>query len=190
MTGTTAATPDTAGILWDIAAQPSGSSLLKLSGDLKPGWLGKLSSYLSEEKINIIRGHGQKCGPLCWETTFEIQKTNRIIDMHSGFNPLPALMVSPKQAQIPSIKISDLVIEPSTEHGGCIYAEISGKDCIGFLYGILRYFSFYSLFPTKLEISTQGNTAFDRFWLKGVGASTPAKDDMVALYDRLKAILI
>lgn len=189
MTETRTAIPDTTGILWEMTAQPSGTSLLKLSGDLKPGWLGKLSSYLSEEKINIIRGNGQKCGPLCWDTTFEIEKDRRSIDRHNGFDPLPALLASPKQTQIPPIRISDLILEPSTEHGGCIYAEISGKDCIGFLYGILRNFSFYSLFPTKLEISTQGNTAFDRFWLKGVGASIPAKEDVAALYDRLKSIL-
>ena len=188
MTETRTAASDTTGILWDVTPQPSGTSLLKLSGDLKPGWLGKLSSYLSEEKINIIRGAGQKCGPLCWDTTFEIEKTNSSIDMHSGFNPLPALLASPRQVQIPAIRLTDLAIEPSTDHGGSIFAEISGTDCIGFLYGILRNFSFYSLFPTKFEISTRGSMAFDRFWLKGIGASTPVNEDMMALYDRLKTI--
>jgi hypothetical protein len=80
------------------------------------------------------------------------------------------------QFDLPPLKISDFQIERSTRHGGSIYTEISGKDSIGFLYGMLRIFSFYSLFPTELEISTKGMIAADRFWLKGIGASVPTKE--------------
>jgi len=72
-----------------------------------------------------------------------------------------------------------------TRHGGSLYAEISGKDCIGFLYGMLRMFSFYSLFPTELEISTKGMVVHDRFWLKGIGSAAPSDDDLKALHERL-----
>jgi len=90
---------------------------------------------------------------------------------------------------VPLPKISDFQVEYSTRHAGSIYAEISGKDSIGFLYGVLRIFSFYSLFPTELEISTQGRFAFDKFWLKGVGASVPTKEDTIMLNDRLTLML-
>lgn len=177
---------DTSGVHWDMSPSPSGAGLLKLSGDLKPGWLGRLSSHLSCQKINIIRGSARKCGILCWDSSFEIDGMHSHPDSFEGFNPLPALMSSAEQVHLPPIKITDFQIEHSTRHGGSIYTEISGKDCIGFLYGMLRTFSFYSLFPTELEISTRGMTASDRFWLKGIGASVPAKDDLKSLHERLR----
>jgi hypothetical protein len=93
---------------------------------------------------------------------------------------------SAEQVYLPPPQISDFKIEYSPLHRGSLYVEISGKDCIGFLSGILSVFSFYSLFPTELEISTKGKIASDRFWLKGIGASAPVKDDMVVLNERLE----
>lgn len=176
------------GILWEISASPSGSSMLRLSGDLKPGWLGKLSAYVSLKKINIISGTAQKTSPLQWESNFELAGHHSHHDPFKGFNPLPALMGtgSAEQVYLPPPKISDFKIEYVPLHRGSLYVEISGKDCIGFLSGILSVFSFYSLFPMELEIATKGKIAGDRFWLKGIGASVPIKDDMVVLNERLE----
>ena len=38
------------GISWEIAPNDRVSGILKLSGNLKPGWLGQLSSYMSQER--------------------------------------------------------------------------------------------------------------------------------------------
>lgn len=181
--------PDSTGIYWDMGISPSGTDLLKLSGDLKPGWLGRLSSHLSHKKINILTGSARKSAPLCWDASFEIEPAHKHLNPFREFDPLPAIIGPVVQVDLPPLKISDFQIEHSTRHGGSLYTEISGKDCIGFLYGMLRVFSFYSLFPTELEISTKGMIASDRFWLKGIGASVPEKDDMTALHERLTIML-
>lgn len=180
---------DSSGVSWDISASSSGSSILKISGDLKPGWLGRLSSNLSHHKINLKNGSARKCSSLCWEASFEIEARDGISNSLKEFNPLPSITAFDTRVEIPPLLISDFRIERSTRHGGSIYAEISGKDCLGFLYAMLRTFSFYSLFPTELEISTKGMTANDRFWLKGIGASVPAPEDMSSLYERFQTML-
>lgn len=174
------------GITWEIAPDDSKTSTLKLRGDLKPGWLGRLSSYMSQEKINVVRGTAWKCSSLCWDVNFEIEKNHRPIQFNTGFNPLTAFSTGFKEEKdIPSLKISNMIMKRSTRHGGSIYVEVNGKDCIGFLHCILSIFSFYSLFPTELEISTKANTVFDQFWLKGIGFSIPSDEDMMLLNERL-----
>ncbi|MDD2308448.1 MAG: hypothetical protein PHH91_02585 [Desulfuromonadaceae bacterium] len=176
---------DPGDISWDMSTSTSGAAILSIHGNLKPGWLGRLSSYLSLNAINMISGSARKCGSLCWDASFEIEAKSALPNPLKGFNPLPAIMAFDARVVIPQLKISDFVIEHSTRHGGSLYAEISGKDCIGFLYGMLRMFSFYSLFPTELEISTKGTVVHDRFWLKGIGSAAPSDDDLKALHERL-----
>lgn len=173
-------------VYWDMSTSSSGADLLKVHGNLKPGWLGRLSSYLSLNTISMISGSARKCSSLCWDASFEIESRSTIMNPLKGFNPLPAIMAFDSHAVIPPLKISDFLVEHSTRHGGSLYIEISGRDCIGFLYGMLRMFSFYSLFPTELEISTKGMVVYDRFWLKGIGSAAPSHDDLKALYDRLQ----
>lgn len=173
-------------ICWEMSLSPSGTSILKLHGRLKPGWLGRLSSYLAINTINLISGTARKSSSLCWEATFEIGSENIKSDPFAAFDPLPAVTAFEAHAGIPVLKISDYVIEYSARHGGCLYVEISGIDCIGFLYGIVRIFSFYSLFPVELEISTRGLVVHDRFWLKGIGSAAPSDDDLRSLHERLK----
>lgn len=180
---------DSSGVVWELTLSPSGAGMLKLSGDLKPGWLGKLSSYLSHQKINIIRGSATKSSPLCWDASLEVEEKHKNIVPFNGFNPLPAVMGSAVHVDLPLLSLTNFTLEQCSMHGGSLYTEITGKDCLGFLYGILRIFSFYSLFPTELEISTSGMLAQDRFWLKGIGASVPAKEDMTSLHERLTMML-
>ena len=175
-------------ITWGISPHPSGTGVLNLSGDLKPGWLGRLSSNLSHNNFNILSGTALKCSPLRWDASFEVESSHDAPDSFLDFNPLPAVTALPERVPSPTLNLSDFHVEYSTHHGGSIYAEISGKDCIGFLYGVLRVFSFYSLFPTELKISTNGMTAFDRFWLKGIGASVPGKEDISSLHGRLSSM--
>lgn len=177
---------DSADVYWELSTSPYGANILKIHGNLKPGWLGRLSSYLSLNTINTISGTARKSSLLCWEASFEIEARSAKPNALKGFNPLPAIMAVDTRAAIPPLKISDFLIEHSTRHGGSLYTEISGKDCIGFLYGMLRIFSFYSLFPAELDISTKGVVVYDRFWLKGIGSAVPSNDDLKALYERLQ----
>lgn len=174
---------------WEMSPRPSGSNVLSLSGDLKPGWLGRLSSNLSSNNISILNGTALKHSPLRWDASFEVAAEPGSPVTFTEFNPLPAVSGTTERAAAPPLKLSDYQLEFSTRHGGSIYTEIAGADCIGFLYGVLRIFSFYSLFPTELEISTKGKTALDRFWLKGIGASAPDNEDLSALNRRLFTML-
>ena len=180
---------DDTGVTWDMSPRPSGTGVLNLSGDLKPGWLGRLSSNLSSNKISILNGTALKHSPLRWDASFEVASDPGSAVTFKEFNPLPAVTGTTGRVASPPLNLSDYQVEYSTRHGGSIYTEISGADCIGFLYGVLRIFSFYSLFPTELEISTKGKTALDRFWLKGIGASVPEKDDISSLNSRLLTML-
>jgi hypothetical protein len=182
---TTSHKSDSHGICWDISPLPSGTGTLKLSGDLKPGWLGRLSSNLTNNNINIINGSARKCAPLAWEAAFEVDSPG----LFTGFDPLPAVAAPAERVVAPALTISNFNIEYTPRHDGSIYVEISGKDCIGFLYGVMRIFSFYSLFPAELEVSTRGKTAHDKFWLKGIGSSAPERDDMTLLHNRLLMML-
>ena len=181
--------PDSARVLWNLSPSPSGASILTLHGDLKPGWLGRLSSHLSYNMISMTSGSARKSGSLCWDASFEIDVKYSDRDKLKEFDPLCAVMAANDLTILPTLKISDFQVERSTRHGGSVYVEICGKDCIGFLYRVLRVFSFYSLFPIELEISTSGALANDRFWLKGIGSAVPAKEDMTALYERLVMML-
>ena len=174
------------GISWEISPNDRVSSILKLSGNLKPGWLGQLSSYMSQEKINIIKGTACKCGTICWDGLFEIDKGTSPIDAKFDFNLIKAFNGFSDQRIVElSSRISNLSIKRSTRHGGSVYVEISGKDCIGFLSSIMGIFSFCSLFPTELEVTTKAHTVFDQFWLKGVGLSIPTDEDISLLHGRL-----
>jgi hypothetical protein len=151
---------DSTGVSWDISPLPSGAGVLKLSGDLKPGWLGRLSSSLTSNKISILNGAALKHSPLRWDASFEVESIHGFA--FKEFNPLPAVTGTAEQIACPPLKLSDYQVEYSTRHGGSIYTEISGADCIGFLYGVLRMFSFYSLFPTELEYATRFSCFFGR----------------------------
>jgi hypothetical protein len=174
------------GISWEITPNDRVTSTFKLSGNLKPGWLGPLSSYMSQEKINIVKGTACKCSAICWDGLFEIEKGFRPIEIGIDFNPIKAFNeFSGRHAGELSSKISNMSIKRSTRHGGSVYVEITGEDCIGFLSSIMGIFSFCSLFPTELEVTTKGHAVFDQFWLKGIGLSIPTDEDITLLHERL-----
>ena len=176
-------------ISWNMAPSASGTTVLTLGGYLKPGWLGKLSSYLAHNKINLVSGTAHKSSSIRWNASFEIESKGGRVEPFDGFDPLPALMSADTPIETAQLTLSDFHSEFSAKHGGSIQVKISGNDCIGFLYNILKIFSFSSLFPTELEIATQGRTAHDSFWLKGIGAAVPTDGDLQSLNERLNSIM-
>ena len=177
---------DSSKVHWHMTGTSPGAATLKIQGNLKPGWLGRLSSYLSHHTVSLTGGYARKSSSLSWDATFAIEAGSSNGTPLNVLDPLPAIMAVDTRAAIPVITIADFQVEHSTRHGGSLYTETSGKDCIGFLYGLLRMFSFYSLFPAEVDISTKGMVAHDRFWLKGIGSATPSPDDLKALYERLQ----
>ncbi len=176
-------------INWHLTPSLSGTTILTLNGSLRTGWLGKLSSFLLRNEINIIGGTARKNGSLYWNASLEIETGQETLSKLAGFSPETVLCDFEIPLATVPIKLSDFRAEYTSKHGGSFYVEATGEDCMGFLHGILRAFSFSSMFPTEFEITTKGNTVFDRFWLKGIGASIPIKDDMKSLHERLHVML-
>ena len=81
-------------------------------------------------------------------------------------------------------------MEPSSRHDGSLYIEIRGVDRLGFLGDLLDYFSMRCLFPVKMTVETVGDAALDRFWLRGVGGSTPSEAISAAIRENLEKLLI
>ena len=82
---------DSSGVSWDMSPRPSGTGVLNLSGDLKPGWLGRLSSNLSSNKISILNGTALKHSPLSWDASFEVATEPGSPVTFAEFNPLSAV---------------------------------------------------------------------------------------------------
>lgn len=168
---------------------PHGSrALLKLDGDLRVGWAASLAQGLTQLDINIISGTAVKESALWWISRFEIEPVGpaprdlTTLDIASFFKG------SAVHSSIPAINLHAYRLELCSRHGGSLEVEISGTDSIGFLAGILRQFSFYSLFPVEMELETRGKLAHDRFWLKCIGNVSPLAEDVACIKNRLKGM--
>lgn len=80
-------------------------------------------------------------------------------------------------------------LRPDELDPDAVYVEISGRDRTGFLSGILKQFSLFSLFPTKMIIDTKDGLVFDRFWIKGIGASKPSDDAIASIRRNLGGLM-
>ncbi|GFE62542.1 hypothetical protein [Geobacter sp. AOG2] len=166
-----------------------GTALLELDGALASGWAGCLASALTQQDISIIRGSAVKTSALKWSAQFVIRPlTARPEDLVS----LDVASIFGKPADYrsaPGISLKDYHLEVSSRHGGSLYARIVGADKIGFLVGILRQLSYFSLFPVEMKLETEGTTASDHFWLKRIGNVQPTSEDISNIQESLFGLL-
>jgi hypothetical protein len=185
----TSPTTDGSGIEYAITRHDS-RVLLQINGALRVGWTASLARGLTQSDINIIRGTAIKEGAIRWTSNFEIEPApssrNNLanLDVGSFFKTAAA-----QHTAIPDIRLHTFRTVFSPRHGGSLEVELSGADSIGFLAGILRQFSFYSLFPVEMALDTIGSTAHDRFWLKCIGNVPPQADDVECVRNRLSTLV-
>ena len=54
---------------------------------------------------------------------------------------------------------------------------------------MLKQFALFSLFPAELKIETTAGRIHDRFWLRGVGGSTPSAETMQILRTEMEMLV-
>ncbi|QEM67198.1 hypothetical protein FO488_02830 [Geobacter sp. FeAm09] len=174
----------------EYAIRPQGATaLLELDGVLSSGWAGSLASALTLQDISIIRGSAVKTSALKWSARFEI-KPRSVRPEGLASLDVPSIFGKPADYKsAPTISLKDYHLEVSPRHGGSLYARIVGADKIGFLVGILRQLSFFSLFPVEMKLETEGLTASDHFWLKRIGNVQPTSEDIANIQESLFGLL-
>jgi hypothetical protein len=169
-------------------ATKANSYQLELFGFLSPGWSGRLAAGLAGHRIGIVRGTAEKINASSWRSHFEL-KTAPFVGNPQGIDFLKLANSEPDH-EPSGIELLAIDVEPAAGDGGSLFIEVKGVDRLGFLGDLLDYFSMRCLFPVKMSIDTLGDTAIDRFWLRGVGGSVPS--DAIADYiiQSLKQLLV
>ncbi|HOP41458.1 MAG TPA: hypothetical protein PLI53_10495 [Geobacteraceae bacterium] len=170
---------------FEIVPTGSGTYVLKLWGKLHPGCIGSLSSGLSRNKINIIRGQAVK-SISHWDILLEIAKSGFATDPNKL--DLLALAKEEDNDDVPqdSFSISRFTLEPPEKHNDALYLEVKAPDQLGFLGRILNRLAFLLLFPEKIMIDTVNNRIYDKFWIRGLGGNPPSATAQAALRKKLE----
>lgn len=162
---------------------------LEMTGFLSPGWSGRLAASLAEHRIEIVRGQAEKVSASSWRSSFEL-KSAPFAKNPAGLDFLHLAAQEPSAGRIvPAISLLSVNVEPTAKHEGSLLVEIKGKDRLGFLADLLDYFSMRCLFPVKMTIDTEHDTAIDRFWLRGVGGSIPSEAISSSIKESLEQML-
>ncbi len=172
---------------FEVSRKSSGNFELKIWGRFPPNWIGNLSSGLSGNRINIINGTARKA-KASWSAEFEIAPARFATDL-KNIDFLALAKGSGHTDSSADISLDDLVIGDPGENDGALYVEIKARDQLGFLGTLLNRFAFYSLFPEEMIIDTVNGKIFDRFWIKGVGGSTPSDTAIRTLKQKLESYL-
>ena len=172
-----------------IPGQPNAYELV-IKGFLTPGWSGRLAAGLAQNRVSIVRGEAEKVTVSAWHSRFELKTAPFAKDPLSIDYVALAATELPYDRNAGKLALIDFVTEPSSRHDGSLYLEIRGVDRLGFLGDLLDYFSMRCLFPVKMTVETVGDTALDRFWLRGVGGSTPSESISAAIRENLERLLI
>lgn len=147
---------------------------LAITGFLAPGWTGRLTAGLAQQRIGIVRGEAERTSASNWRSSFELKAAPFAKDPAGiDYAALAALEVGGDR-KTNRIELLDFTLEPPSRHNGSLYIEVKGVDRLGFLGDLLDYFSMRCLFPVKMTIETVGEAAVDCFWLKGVGGAVPS----------------
>jgi hypothetical protein len=172
-----------------VAAQPNLYDLA-IKGFLAPGWAGRLTAGLAQQRIGIVRGAAEKVTSSAWNSNFELKTAPFAKDPLSIDYFALACTELPYDRSSGKIELLDFVMEPCGRHEGNLYLEVRGVDRLGFLGDLLDYFSMRCLFPVKMSVETVADAALDRFWLRGIGGSTPSESIAASMKENLGKLLI
>lgn len=162
---------------WVVTPHTSGRHELKLWGKFPPRWLANLTAALSANEISVQCGYANKLSPTVWQGTFELVPANgQVLPAHLDYNQLAH---HDDPAPPPALISLDKILVETREDA--LFVEVRGADSVGFLMSMLKLFTFYSLYPAEVSIDTPHGCVLDRFWLKGLGGSTPTDELCTAL---------
>jgi hypothetical protein len=156
---------------WVEVPLPGGKFELKLWGKFPPRWLANLTSGLAAKGITIHKGYANKLSPTVWQGTFELSR----LDAHQlgQLDYVALAQQGEKSVAAAAIQLEHITVHPVAD---ALFVEIRGEDSVGFLMTLLKTFAFCSLYPAEVSIDTPQGRVHDRFWLKGLGGSTPTDE--------------
>lgn len=164
-----------------------GSALVRLSGRMRPGWCGNLSSGLAGRGVDILRGHAASEGAGSWSAEFELRCP---ADVNLSPSSLCRLLEADATAGFASpIELARYRLETSPARGGCLFLEVEAPDRVGVLAALLRRLAYHALFPVELRLDSSGSRARDQLWLRAGGDRTPSRRIEVALAASLEALV-
>jgi len=157
---------------FEIRRMGEGLCSLQLWGRMRPSWSGSLAEGIAEAGLSLISGFARKIGPLRWLAEFELDcKGARQDPLSLDYLEL-AGRTHAAGGRVP-IVLHSYTVAASEKHGGSLFLEIEGSDRVGFLGTLLTGFALLSLFPEEMKIATQESVVHDRFFLTGIGRTSP-----------------
>jgi hypothetical protein len=152
---------------------------LRLGGTLPTGWASHLSLGLARAGIGIVRGQARRRDGR-WEGELHLQATP------GGPSPegVDYVRLLSRRSLAPTLVPIELVEYRVRPLLGTLALEVTGRDGLGFLGGLLGRLAFLSLFPEEMRIETRDAHAVDHFRLKALGSRVPSLEAARAL-DRM-----
>jgi hypothetical protein len=151
------------------------TSLLRIEGTFRPGWLGSLAAGIAEHGISIVQGHAESDLLGGW--------TAELVLARSPTGALPSRLdfVALADRDVldysgPRVELSIGSASSVPDHGGSLLVIVEGKDQIGFLATLLTRLAKVQLHPVELAIATTAGTVADRLWLRAAGNRAPGPD--------------
>lgn len=158
---------------------------LAIDGAMPPGWAGRVAAGLAARRVNVVRGHARRIGPVHWIGELEVEALDAAVDA-AGIDLL-ALAAREPAAGAPAshLHLDGYRIEPA---GDDLRVHVRARDQVGFLERLLGVFAMFVLFPREMEIETVAGEVRDTFTLRAMG-DRPAPPALVRSLEAMLARL-
>jgi len=146
---------------------------LRVSGRMRPGWCGNLSTGLADLGVDIARGRALTIGTGIWNAEFEL-RCPPACELSSL--DLGRLLETRAAAGFTwPLELTAYRLSRSASRGGCLLLGVEASNRVGFLAALLRRLAYHALFPVELRLDSVDETARDQLWLRGIGGSIPTR---------------
>lgn len=172
-----------------VTSWAGGMQVVKLSGELPPGWCENLTSALSRRNIGIVRGFAKQIVDHRWIAEFQVQPPER----GTGLSDTDYLSLawSPASPAPPAdIALDSYYVDSSPEAGQYLFLEVNGYDRIGFLASLLDRLGRQALFPEQISLETWEGRALDCFHLRTAAGNPPGPETARALSATLESLRV
>ncbi|HZZ85133.1 MAG TPA: hypothetical protein VFE30_11395 [Anaeromyxobacteraceae bacterium] len=168
-----------------LAPGEGSARLLRLSGQLALGWMGRLVAALAARRVGVISAHARQAAPRLWDADFELEPLDPAVDL-AALDYLAFAALQPARPPCAVPRLRSYRLERTDE---AVRVELTAADQLGFLDGILRAFAACGLFPREMLVETRGAEALDSFDLCGIGGRAPPQAICEALDARLARLI-
>ena len=136
-----------------------------------PHWMVFLLAGLSEKQISVVEGRAAQQITHIWDAHFQLDFRR------SGVTPetidyLALSTTRTASATAPRLSTFELRRRPDR----ALEIIVQGPDQLGFLGKLLGEVSLLALYPTELEINTNGGQIKDRLVFRGIGGAVPSEN--------------